>query len=91
MTIKSLVDSWLLVMRHHVYEADALQVSASKEAECSLLLSADAKLVQMAEKEGVRALNIEAEPEKALATMNKPFNCRCLGKNAHVTYKERLT
>ncbi|MDH5440074.1 MAG: type II toxin-antitoxin system VapC family toxin [Candidatus Bathyarchaeota archaeon] len=71
MTTKSLVDSWLLVLKHHIYEADALQISTSKEADCSLLLSADARLVQIAEKEGINAVNIEAEPEKALATLSK--------------------
>jgi len=71
MTTKSLVDSWLLVMKHHIYEAVALQISTSKEANCSLLLSADVKLVQVAEKEGINAVDIEAEPEKALATLSK--------------------
>ncbi|MEM2843069.1 MAG: type II toxin-antitoxin system VapC family toxin [Candidatus Bathyarchaeia archaeon] len=68
-TAKSLIDSWLLIMKHHIYEADALQISTSKEAGCSLLLSADAKLVQTAEKEGINAVNIEAEPEKALKSL----------------------
>lgn len=71
MTTKSLVDSWLLVMTHHVYEADALQISTSKEAGCSLLLSADARLVDVAEKEDVNAVNIEAEPERALTILGK--------------------
>lgn len=68
-TMKSLIDSWLLVTKHHIYEADALQISTSKEAGCNLLLSADAKLIQVAEKEGINAVNIEAEPEKALKSL----------------------
>ena len=71
MTTKSLVESWLLVMKHHVYEADALQISTSEEANCSLLLSADVRLVQVAEKEGIDAVNVEAEPEKALTILSK--------------------
>jgi len=71
MTTKSLVDSWLLVMKHHIYEADALQISTSKESNCSLLLSADIKLVQLAEKEGIDAVNIETEPEKALTILSR--------------------
>jgi len=71
MTMKPLTDSWSLVMKHHVYEADALQISTSKEANCSLLLSANARLVQVAEKEGVNAVNVEVEPEKASAMFGR--------------------
>jgi len=71
MTTKSLVESWLLVMKHHLYEADALQISTSREADCSFLLSTDDGLVQVAEKEGMKAVNIEAEPEKALTILSK--------------------
>jgi len=70
MTTKNLVDSWLLIMKHHIYGADALQISTSKEANCSLLLSADFKLVQVAEKEGINAVNVEAEPDKALTILS---------------------
>jgi len=70
MTTRSFVDSWLLVLKHHIYEADALQVSASKESNCSVLLAADARLVQVAENEGIGAVNVEAEPEKALEMLN---------------------
>jgi len=65
-TTKSLTDSWLLVMKHHLYVADALQISTSKEAGCNLILSADDELVHVAEKESVDAVNIESAPERAL-------------------------
>ena len=65
-TSKNLVDSWLLVLQHHIYEADALQISSSKEAGCDLFLGADNRLIQAAQREGINALDIEAEPEKAL-------------------------
>jgi len=71
MTTKSLVESWLLVMKHHIYEADALQISTSKEANCSLFLSADAVLVKVAEKEGINAVNVEVETKKALTTLSQ--------------------
>jgi predicted nucleic acid-binding protein len=35
------VQSWTYIARHHVYEADALQISSGKEAGCSLFLTAD--------------------------------------------------
>lgn len=68
-TSNSLITSWLIVLKHHMYEADALQVAASKEANCYLFLSADNKLIQVVNKEGVKALNIETEAEKALSTL----------------------
>jgi len=68
-TTKSLTESWLLILKHHLYVADALQVSTSKEAGCNLILSADDKLIQIAKKEGIDAINIESEPEKALASL----------------------
>jgi predicted nucleic acid-binding protein len=35
-TSETLVQSWTYIARHHVYEADALQISSGKEAGCSL-------------------------------------------------------
>ena len=64
-TSGSLVESWALVLRHHIYEADALQISAAKEAGCDILLSADRHLVQVAIEEGIEAIDIEAERERA--------------------------
>jgi predicted nucleic acid-binding protein len=52
-------------MKHHICEADVLQISASKGANCNLLLSADAKLIQAAEEDGINAVNVEAGPEGA--------------------------
>lgn len=68
-TTKSLTESWLLILKHHLYMADALQVSTSKEAGCNLILSADDKLTQVAKEEGIDAINIETEPERALASL----------------------
>jgi len=68
-TTKSLTGSWLLILKHHLYMADALQVSTSKEAGCNLILSADDTLIQIAKKEGIDAINIETEPERALASL----------------------
>ncbi len=65
-TSKTITESWLIVLKHHIYEADAIQIATSKEANCSLFLTADEKLAKKAMKEGINAVNIEATPEKAL-------------------------
>jgi len=71
MTAKSLIESWLLILKYHIYGADALQISTLKEAGCDLLLSADERLVQVARKEGINAINLEAKPEKALEELKR--------------------
>ncbi|MGB9959594.1 MAG: type II toxin-antitoxin system VapC family toxin [Candidatus Bathyarchaeales archaeon] len=65
-TAKTITESWLMVLKHHIYEADALQIAASKEANCNILLTADEKLAKTAIKESIDAINIEKTPEKAL-------------------------
>lgn len=66
---KSLIESWLIILKHHVYEADALQISTSKQAGCDLLLSADNRLIQIAINEGLTAINIEKDPQKTLGKL----------------------
>lgn len=63
-TAKCLIDSWLIVLKTHIYEAEALQISTSKQARCNLLLSADNRLIQAAIKEGLTAINIEKNRRK---------------------------
>jgi predicted nucleic acid-binding protein len=66
----SLVESWLLVLKHQIYVADALQISPSKESQCTLFLGADSKLIQAAIKEKLNAVNIETEPQDAINLLN---------------------
>lgn len=61
LTASSIISSWLLVLKHHIYEADALQIAVSKELECSLFLSADNRLVKIAGSEGLKALDVESD------------------------------
>lgn len=70
-TSGNLVESWALVLRRHLYEADALQISSAKEAGCDLLLGADDRLIQAAREEGIEAINVEAEPEKAIEHISR--------------------
>jgi len=69
-TSTSLVESWLLVLKHQIYAADAIQISSSKESNCSLFLGADRKLIQAALKEKLNAVNIESDPQKAIDQIN---------------------
>ena len=65
-TYSTLSDSWSLVVKHHIYVADALQISSSKEAGCDLFLGADRRLLDAASVEGVKVINVESNPEEAL-------------------------
>lgn len=55
-----LVQSWTYVGKHHIYEADALQIAFGKEVACDLFLGADKKLLGVAASEGLDAVNVES-------------------------------
>ena len=65
-TYLALAASWSLVPKHHIYVADALQISSSKEAGSDLFLGADKRLLDAASAEGIKVINIESNPEEAL-------------------------
>lgn len=50
---KLLTDSWTLVEKYHIYQADALQIVSAKNINTNRLLSADKKIVDIAQKEGI--------------------------------------
>jgi predicted nucleic acid-binding protein len=50
-----LAESWLLVEKHHIYEADALQIVSAKNLGADQLLSGDQRLVDISNKEEVNA------------------------------------
>jgi len=52
---KLLAQSWLLVEKHHIYEADALQIVSAKNLGADQLLSGDQRLVDISRKEEVNA------------------------------------
>jgi len=52
---KLLAQSWLLIEKHHIYEADALQIVTAKNIDADQLLSGDQRLVDTARKEKVNA------------------------------------
>ena len=59
-TSEILSQSWTLITKHHIYEADALQISSGKEVDCSLFLTADNRLLEAAIAEGLNAVNVES-------------------------------
>ncbi|MGD0496760.1 MAG: type II toxin-antitoxin system VapC family toxin [Candidatus Bathyarchaeia archaeon] len=50
-----LAECWLLVEKHHIYAADALQVVSAKHLGVDQLLSGDQRLVDTSNKEEVKA------------------------------------
>lgn len=50
-----LTQSWLLVEKYHIYEADALQIASAENLGVDQLLSGDHRLVDVSKEEGVNA------------------------------------
>jgi hypothetical protein len=49
---KLLIDSWTLVEKHHIYQADALQIVSAKHINANQLVTGDRKLAEIAKMEG---------------------------------------
>jgi predicted nucleic acid-binding protein len=64
LAVDTLTETYALVLRHHIYQADALQIATCKTSASSLFLSADKKLLRVAGAEGLDALNIETDEEQ---------------------------
>jgi predicted nucleic acid-binding protein len=52
---KLLTKSWALIEKHHIYQADALQIVSAKYINADQLLSGDKKLVDISKAEGINA------------------------------------
>jgi len=61
-----ITEAWLILVRQHVYEADALQVATAKSLNCDVLLTADRSLVDTCRRESVASFNVETEQERIL-------------------------
>lgn len=58
--------SWTLLLKHHVYAADAIQVAAALHVRADVLLTSDAQVARSASAEGLRVLDPERQgPEIA--------------------------
>jgi predicted nucleic acid-binding protein len=63
-------NAWSLLLRHHIYQADAVQVATGLARKVDVLLTADARVARAAAAEGLRVLDPErqgAEIAKSLA------------------------
>ncbi|NOZ76907.1 MAG: type II toxin-antitoxin system VapC family toxin [Euryarchaeota archaeon] len=56
-----LSSSWGLIIKHGIYAADALQIISALLNSCEYLLSGDQRLIDVAKREGLDAINIEKE------------------------------
>lgn len=56
-----LVETWPLILKEHIYEADALQIQTCVYSGSDVLLSSDKNLVSAAQKAGLKAVNIKDE------------------------------
>lgn len=56
-----LVEAWPLILREHIYAADALQIQTCAYSGSNALLSADKELISVALRRGIKAMNVEDE------------------------------
>jgi len=50
------IESWKIVEKHDIYEADAIQIASAKHIKASEFYTADKKLCDIASKEGVKVV-----------------------------------
>ncbi|MEM3712830.1 MAG: hypothetical protein QXR97_04770 [Thermoproteota archaeon] len=56
--MKILSEGWKLVEKHHIYQADALQVVSAKTVGALQFLTSDEKLHYVAEKENLNSIHV---------------------------------
>jgi len=59
-----LTETWALILNHHIYEADALQIATCMQSQSNALVSSDRRLVQISRKTGLEAFHIVNDEEK---------------------------
>jgi len=52
---KLLIESWNLIEWHHIYEAEALQIASAKAVKAAQFLTADKKVHESANIEGLKS------------------------------------
>ncbi len=62
-----LVESWNILQKEHIYQADALQIATCKSSNCELFISADLDLVKAARNQGLEGLDPEKDETKIMA------------------------
>jgi uncharacterized protein len=71
-----LTDTWNLLMTHHVYEADALQMATCMHSKNDALISSDEKLVRISRKTGLKALQIPKDEGDLIILIGQSENSR---------------
>jgi predicted nucleic acid-binding protein len=66
-TGKLMTASWKILVREHIYQADALQIASFKEEACDILLSADRQLLAAAQKQRIEGFNPESDEKKLMS------------------------
>lgn len=59
-----LVKAWMVLLNHHIYQADALQITTCTHTQSDALISGDEKLVKTSRKQGLKAFNVVKEEQK---------------------------
>lgn len=54
--VRILRDSWILLEKHHIYEADALQIASAKYVKSERFLTGDERLHEVATEEGLESV-----------------------------------
>jgi len=67
--VDTLVETYTIELKHHIYQADAPQVATCKTASSKLLVSADKNLVRIAKAEGIEAFDIESDEEQIISRL----------------------
>jgi predicted nucleic acid-binding protein len=55
-SFKRLVECWTLLEKHHVYQADALQVASAKAVNAVKLFTGDKRIYEIADAEGLNTV-----------------------------------
>ena len=64
LTADILVQTYSLIFKHHVYQADALQIATCRTSNCKLLVSADHSLLTVAKRESMSAFDVETQEDE---------------------------
>jgi uncharacterized protein len=59
-------ETWDIILEHHIYEADALQITACINTKSDALVSGDKKLVETCRKRGLEAFDVAREEQEIL-------------------------
>lgn len=66
-----LIETWSLIMSHHIYEADALQITSCIHSQSNAIISSDKKLVETSRKLGLMAYHVTDDEEKLKSLIKK--------------------